>query len=92
MFIAHEAEIKDGLTTDIYFERTEEILKKKGINNSVVADFTVQGLKYPWGVFVGLEEVIELFEGKNINLYALDEGSNFYGKRCKRCACACDGN
>ena len=83
MFIAHEAEIKIGLTTDIYFERTEEILKKKGINNSVVADFTVQGLKYPWGVFVGLEEVIELFEGKNVNLYAIDEGSVFTARDLK---------
>ncbi|MGC8575692.1 MAG: nicotinate phosphoribosyltransferase [Caldisericum sp.] len=77
MFIASEKEIKEGLTTDVYFTRTEEILKKKGINNNVVADFTVQGLKYPWGVFVGLPEVIEVLEGKNVSLYALPEGSIF---------------
>jgi len=77
MFIANEKAIKEGLTTDVYFVRTEEILKKKNINNHVVADFTVQGLKYPWGVFVGLPEIIEVLEGKNINLYALDEGSIF---------------
>jgi nicotinate phosphoribosyltransferase len=77
MFIANEKDIKEGLTTDVYFVRTEEILKKKGINNNVVADFTVQWLKYPWGVFVGLPEVIEVLEGKNVSLYALPEGSIF---------------
>lgn len=77
MFIANEKEIKEGLTTDVYFTRTEEILRKKGINNNVVADFTVQGLRYPWGVFVGLPEVIEVLAQKPINLYALPEGTIF---------------
>lgn len=77
MFIADENKIKEGLTTDIYFIRTEEILKKKGINNHVVADFTIQGMKYPWGVFVGIPEVVELLKGKKVSLYALEEGSIF---------------
>ena len=77
MFIANEKDIKGGLTTDVYFVRTEEILRKKGIDNYVVADFTVQWLKYPWGVFVGLPEVIEVLEGRHISLYALPEGSIF---------------
>uniref|UniRef100_A0A7C4Y069 nicotinate phosphoribosyltransferase n=1 Tax=Caldisericum exile TaxID=693075 RepID=A0A7C4Y069_9BACT len=77
MFIANEKDIKEGLTTDVYFVRTEEILRKKGIDNYVVADFTVQWLKYPWGVFVGLPEVIEVLEGRHISLYALPEGSIF---------------
>jgi len=77
MFIANEKDIKEGLTTDVYFVRTEEILRKKGIDNYVVADFTVQALKYPWGVFVGLSEVIEVLEGRRISLYALPEGSIF---------------
>jgi len=77
MFIANEKDIKEGLTTDVYFVRTEEILRKKGIDNYVVADFTVQWLKYPWGVFAGLPEVIEVLEGRYISLYALPEGSIF---------------
>ncbi len=77
MFIADENKIKEGLTTDIYFVRTEEILKKKGFNNHVVADFTIQGMKYPWGVFVGIPEVVELLKGKKVSLYALEEGSIF---------------
>ncbi|MEF3244414.1 MAG: nicotinate phosphoribosyltransferase [Caldisericaceae bacterium] len=77
MFIADENKIKEGLTTDIYFVRTEEILKKRGIDNRVVADFTIQGMKYPWGVFVGIPEVVEVLKGKKVSLYALEEGSIF---------------
>lgn len=76
-FIASEEEIKAGLTTDVYFIRTEEILKKEGINKNVVAEFTVQYIKYPWGVFVGLPEVIEILKGKPVNVWALKEGTVF---------------
>jgi nicotinate phosphoribosyltransferase len=76
-FIAKDEEIKEGLTSDIYFFRTEEILKAKGINNHVVAEFTVQHLENPWAVFVGLPEVIELLKGKPLNIWALKEGSIF---------------
>ncbi len=76
-FTANGEEIKGGLTTDIYFVRTEEILRKKGINNRVAAEFTVQHLEYPWGVFVGLPEIIELMKEKPINLWALKEGTVF---------------
>lgn len=76
-FIAKEEEIKEGLTTDVYFIRTEEILKKENINNIVLAEFTIQNLRYPWAVFVGLPEVIEILSGKPVNLWALKEGSIF---------------
>jgi nicotinate phosphoribosyltransferase len=76
-FIAKENEIKEGLTSDVYFFRTEEILRAKGINKKVVAEFTVQYLENPWGVFAGLPEVIEVLKGKPINLWALREGTIF---------------
>jgi nicotinate phosphoribosyltransferase len=76
-FTAKDEEIKQGLTTDIYFIRTEEILNKKGIDNRVVAEFTVNRLEYPWSVFVGLPEVIELIKGRPINMWALKEGTIF---------------
>lgn len=76
-FIAKEEEIKEGLTTDVYFIRTEEILKKENTNNIVLAEFTIQNLRYPWAVFVGLPEVIEILSGKPVNLWALKEGSIF---------------
>ncbi|MGC8721644.1 MAG: nicotinate phosphoribosyltransferase [Caldisericaceae bacterium] len=76
-FVAKDEEIKEGLTTDIYFIRTEEILRSKGINRRVVAEFTVNHLENPWGVFVGLPEIIELMKGLPINMWALKEGTVF---------------
>jgi len=75
--VATEEEIKEGLTTDIYFQRTKEILKKKGIRKKVVAEFTYHSTKMDWAVFAGLEEVVKLFEGIPVNLYALPEGTIF---------------
>jgi len=78
-FVADEEDIKKGLTTDIYFKRTEEILRKLGVSKKVVAEFTVSGFPsgYSWGIFCGLEEVIEILEGKKVDLYALREGTLF---------------
>jgi nicotinate phosphoribosyltransferase len=76
-FISKDEEIKEGLTSDIYFFRAEEILKAKGVNNHVLAEFTIQHLENPWAVFVGLPEVIEILKDKPVNLWALREGSIF---------------
>jgi len=76
-FVANEDEIRKGLTSDIYFSRAEEILKKKNINKHVIAEFTAQFLPYPWAVFVGLPEVIELFKDKPVNVWTMKEGTIF---------------
>ncbi len=78
--IATEEDIKKGKTTDVYFIRTSEILKKDGVKKRVYAEFTVMNPPYPWVVFTGLDEVIELLKGKNVNLYAMDEGTVFTGR------------
>ena len=75
--IATEKEIKEGKTTDIYFQRTKEILEKLGVKKRVYAEFTVMNPPYPWVVFAGLDEVLHLMEGKNVNIYALPEGTIF---------------
>ncbi len=77
MFIANEEQIRKGLTTDIYFVRTEEILQKMHVNKTVVAEVTVQSLPHNWAVFVGLPEVVELLQGKNVNVWAMREGTIF---------------
>jgi len=61
--VANYEEIKSGLTSDIYFFRTIEILKKENVNPYVVA------------VFTGLDEVTELLEGIPVDLYAIPEGT-----------------
>lgn len=78
-FTAKDDDIKKGLTTDIYFKRTEEILLKKNINKTVWAEFTASSIPYEFAVFAGLEESVKLLEGKEIDLWAIREGTIFKG-------------
>ncbi len=77
---ANHKEILKGKTTDIYFHRTEEILKKGRKNPLVTAEVCVKKFpdKYKWAIFTGLSELAELFKDKNIDIKALPEGSVFY--------------
>src|SRR3989442_6613943 len=79
-YLATEDEIRAGRTTDVYFVRTLDILKKAGRSRAnVVAEATTGGLPngWPWGIFCGLEEVVHLLGGKAVSLWALPEGSVF---------------
>src|SRR2546426_1049719 len=79
-YIATADEIRAGRTTDLYFVRTLDILKKAGRSRAnVVAEVTTGALPndWPWGIFCGLEEVAHLLEGKGVSLWALPEGSVF---------------
>ncbi len=77
--IATEKDIVSKKTTDIYFKRTVEILTKKQKSKLVRAEFVAKHSPYgEWAVFSGLYEVIELLKGKNVNLYAMPEGTIFY--------------
>lgn len=67
-------DIKKGLSTDKYFVWTEKILKEKNVDPYVVAEVTASS----WGIFTGLNDVLELLEGVPIDLYAMPEGSIFY--------------
>lgn len=74
--IVPDNEILEGKTTDIYFLRTEEVLKKKGVNPKVVAEvITTDG---DWAVLAGLEEAAHLLEGKKIDVYTMPEGTIFF--------------
>lgn len=78
--IASEEKIKSGGTTDIYFNRTEEILKKEEVSNKeVVAEVTSGPLPqdWPWAVLSGIDEVATLFEGVPVDVWSLPEGSIF---------------
>ena len=60
--IASENEIKEGKVTDVYFKRTEEILKKKRIKRKVAMEVVAHNfpVDYPWTILAGVEEVVEL--------------------------------
>src|SRR2546429_1889403 len=79
-YIATSEEIRAGKTTDVYFLRTLEILKKAGKERtSVVAEVTAGNLPngWPWGVLCGVEEAVHLLQGKSVSLWSLPEGSLF---------------
>ncbi len=75
-----EQDIKEGRTTDIYFDHTMDIFEKEGVGDeNVVAEFTVSSLPsdWNWAVFSGLDEVLYLLQGKDIDIYSMPEGTIF---------------
>ncbi len=67
-------DIKNGVVTDKYFIWTEKVLKAKNVNPEVVAEVTTSD----WGVFAGLNDVLNLLEGLPVEVYAMKEGTIFY--------------
>ncbi len=81
MHIARDDDILSGRTTDVYFQRTVEVLENAGLSDvKVRAEFHVSSLprEYKWAVFTGLKEVIEVLRGRRVTLYAMPEGTVFY--------------
>ncbi len=76
--IVDDDAIRRGQCTDIYFVRTEEILRKSCKNPRVAMEVTASSLPDGFAVFCGLDDVITLLEGIPICLDAMDEGSIFY--------------
>jgi nicotinate phosphoribosyltransferase len=78
---ATDEEIKKGLTTDIYFSRTKQVLEAKKLDRlDALAEVTAGKLPggWPWGVLCGIEEAAHLFEGVPVDVYAMAEGTVFY--------------
>ena len=87
LHVALPEEIKTGKVTDVYFQRTKEILEAVGINKWVTAEFVVkefpQGPKSSsvraaqWGVLAGIEESVELLKDLDVKVTCMDEGTIF---------------
>ncbi len=77
---ADPQDIIEGKTTDVYFERTLKILKAKGVNPVVKAEFIAKSLPdgWCWAVLAGMEEVAYLLKHLPLKVRALREGSVFY--------------
>jgi nicotinate phosphoribosyltransferase len=75
--VASDAEIRKGRTTDVYFDRTVDVLKKVKGSRQVKAEFSVKGLPqgYAWGIFAGLEECLTLLDGVKVDVRAVAEGT-----------------
>jgi nicotinate phosphoribosyltransferase len=79
-FTASDEEIMQGRTTDIYFIRTMEVLKARGmLEQEALAEMTVAKLPrdWSWGVLCGLEEALRLMEGKDVDIWGMTEGTVF---------------
>ncbi len=79
----HTAEpnhILEGKITDVYFDRTIRILKAKGINPVVKAEFIAKALPdgWPWAIFAGLDEALYLMRNLPVKVRAFKEGTFFY--------------
>src|SRR5438309_1871875 len=77
---ATEEEIKNAETSDVYFERTKEILEKEGLSDiRVTAEITTGSLpkNWEWGILAGIEEASHLLEGLNIRVRSFPEGTLF---------------
>jgi nicotinate phosphoribosyltransferase len=79
--IADTDMVRKGDVADVYFVRTEEILKKKGVRRNVVMEVYLKAFpdkSYKWGVYAGLEEVCTLLEGRDVTVWSIPEGTVFF--------------
>lgn len=73
---AHE-EIKSGLTTDIYFVNTKDVLRSVNMLDTPV---TAEIFTRTTGMFAGLDEIRALFKDVPVSIEALPEGEYFSPK------------
>ena len=74
---ASEDEIRQGLTTDVYFVKTYEILKELGLLQKKV---TAEIFASRAGVAAGIEECINLLKGRELQIWGIPEGEAFSAK------------
>src|SRR5438874_3979016 len=74
---AAESDIKSGDVSDVYFERTVEILRHRHDRKRVKAEIYLKSLPddWQWGILAGIEEVATLMEGVPVALQPMDEGT-----------------
>jgi nicotinate phosphoribosyltransferase len=74
LFSATHEEIVAGCTTDIYFVKTRDVLRRAGkLDAKVVAEVFARKK----GLFAGLPEVLRLLDGRDVTVDSLSEGDAF---------------
>jgi len=78
--ISNSDDIKEGKITDVYFERTVRILKKKRLDKRVVVEIRARTLPspYQWAILGGLDEALYLLEGLEVDVWSMSEGTIFH--------------
>jgi len=76
-FSAEHDEIINGATTDVYFVKTQEILERYSLNDTVV---TAEIFARRGGILAGVPEVLGLFADSPVEIWSLQEGQAFSPK------------
>ncbi len=74
-------EIRRGDTTDVYFTRTMEVLRRLGKDRvRVTAEAFVKRFPggYDYAVLSGMDEMLALLSGREVDVRAMEEGSLFF--------------
>ena len=79
MRTATHDEIASGKTTDVYFDRTVEILRALDVHKVVTADVKAASLPEgaSWAVAAGMNDALALLEGRKVDVEAVEEGTIF---------------
>ena len=77
--LASQEEIRSGAVADVYFNRTVQILRARGVRTRVKAEVYLKSLPadWTWGILAGLEEAAQLLAGLPVDVTAMDEGTAF---------------
>jgi nicotinate phosphoribosyltransferase len=79
-FLASEEEIRSGAVTDVYFLRAKQVLEARNLNKHVRVEVVAKGFptSYEWAVFAGLNDALQLLDGKSVTAEGLPEGTFFH--------------
>jgi len=75
--IASYEDIANLKTTDIYFLRARDVLENSNFNPRVIMEVTSSTRNVPWIVLSGIDDVVTILEGKDVDVYSLSEGTVF---------------
>ena len=77
---ASNEDIMEGRVTDVYFERTEQVLRAKGLNRDVRAEIVAKGLArdWEWAIFAGAVECASLLDSLPVDVRIMREGTLFH--------------
>jgi len=77
--IASPEEILQGKVTDVYFVNVVKALRSLRLNPRVAMEVRASSLPagWTWAIFAGLEEAMEILQGRDVDLFSMPEGTLF---------------
>ncbi|MEM0135164.1 MAG: nicotinate phosphoribosyltransferase [Thermoplasmatales archaeon] len=75
--IASSEEISNLRTTDVYFLRARDVLKRINFNPRVIMEITCSSRELKWITLSGLDDLTDLLAGTKTDVFSLPEGTIF---------------